>query len=58
MTARISGSTRRVALIQRSGRLGAVPLVGTLRGSHQWVRFDGGPDYSESSSGTAGLQAG
>lgn len=45
-------------LIQRSGRLGAVPLVGTLRGSHQWVRFDGGPDYSESSSGTAGLQAG
>lgn len=46
------------ALIQRSGRMGGVPLVATLRGSHQWVRFDGGPDYSESSSGTAGLQAG
>jgi hypothetical protein len=45
-------------LIQRSGRLGAVPVVGTLRGSEQWVQFDGGPDYSESSSGTAGLQAG
>ena len=46
------------ALIQRSGSVGAVPVVGTLRGSRQWVRFDGGPDYSESSSGTAGLQAG
>lgn len=45
-------------LIQRSGRIGAVPVVGTLRGSEQWVQFDGGPDYSESSSGTAGLQAG
>ena len=46
------------AFLQRSGRLGAVPMVATLRGAHQWVRFDGGPDYSESSSGTAGLQAG
>ena len=45
-------------MIQRSGRIGAVPVAGTLRGSEQWVLFDGGPDYSESSIGTATLQAG
>lgn len=43
-------------LLQRSGKLGRVPLTGSLRGSRQWVRFDGGPDYSESSMGMASLQ--
>ena len=45
-------------LLQRSGRLGRVPVTGSVRGSRQWVRFDGGPDYSESSMGTASLQLG
>lgn len=46
------------ALLQRSGRLGAIPVTASLRACQQWVRFDGGPDYSESSIGTAALQLG
>lgn len=45
-------------LVQYSGSLGSVPVVGTLKGHQQWVRFDGGPDYSESTGATAGVQLG
>lgn len=45
-------------LVQYSGSLGGVPVVGTFKGHQQWVRFDGGPDYSESTGATAGVQAG
>lgn len=46
------------ATLQYSGHLGRTPAVGTLKAFHQEVRFDGGPDYSESDGATLGLQMG
>ncbi len=46
------------ATLQYSGELGRTPAVGTLKSFHQEVRFDGGPDYSESDGATLGLQLG
>ena len=44
--------------LQYSHRFGCVPVVGTLKGFQQQVHYDGGPDYSVSYGGTAGLQLG
>lgn len=46
------------ATLQYSERIGRTPAVGSLRYVHQEVRFDGGPDYSESDGATIAVQLG